>query len=144
MWDITYYFLLSCERGESAPPKPEHNDFIYGKQGAEDFFVVARQPIGKMDVEVVRLLVCKAGRLVRQWTPSAIQGKDSTFNENQQRQDQYPAEVPHQRGERQSQNTSRKESPRGCVCKLDCYQHRLVRFPELPDANHASLTLCRK
>jgi hypothetical protein len=92
-------------------PTPKHNQFVGHKNRAKDRFVISGKPIGKINVEVVRSLVCDAGGDVRQRTPAVIQGKDATLSEDNRAQNQGPTEAMHKSRYGQREDASGQPSP---------------------------------
>lgn len=106
---------------------PQHDQFVDNKERAKDCFVVAGQPVGEVDIEIVYSLVGELGRQTCQGTPAAIQSECATLEEDDGAQDQNPIEPMHKSGDRQGQNASDQECPDCCVQKLDRSKHDAVR-----------------
>jgi len=113
---------LAQEMGGPSQPTPKHNQFVGHKNRAKDRFVVSGEPVGKINVEVVRSLVCAAGGHVRQRTPTAIQGEYGTLSKDNRGQDHSPIEAMHYSGYGQRQDASRQQSPNRRVQELNRHQ----------------------
>jgi len=111
----------------SVRPIPQHDRFVDDKERAKDCLVVAGQPVGQINIEIVSALFGEPGCQTCQRTHAAIQSERATLKEDDGGQDHRPVEPMHKSGDRQGQNASSQESPNCCVQKLDRRQHDAVR-----------------
>ena len=68
--------LLSLE------PTPEDNQFPGKKQGAEDCLVVPSQPVGQVDIEIVRAVLSKLGSQAGQRAAPPVRQEDDALQKD--------------------------------------------------------------
>ena|SRR5208282_1989543 len=103
----------------SPEPAPEDKQFPRKKQGAEDCLVVASQPDGQIDIEIIRAVLSKLGSQTGQRAAPPVRQEGDALQKDYSGQCQRPIESPPQARQGERNYASRKEGPNNRMQQLD-------------------------
>lgn len=114
------------KRVDLVSKKPNQKHQIRRKKGPEEQFIVPSQPLGKINIEVGRPLICVPSRSVRQRAPTTIERNNGAFNKHAPGHNFSPDELPQEGSHRYQHNAAGKEQPRRRMQRL--HRHQTAPF----------------